>query len=216
MRFAHVRQAFGFFLFVISLVILISAIWPGRQESREVSFSTEELSQGMPPGSSTGDRFPEARQLRLDWPARLQAGGAQEVRLALDARPAGEGLADGTSVYDDYNILAESRLEFPGVQAAPAGDFSQPMQQGHPVEFAWQVQPEMEGEYHGRVWLYLVFIPHGGGNAQRQLLSVQDIPLRAVELPGLSLAGAQVVGIVGIVIGGVLCLDVVYAMLKKW
>lgn len=219
MRFARIRQIFGFCLFVVSLLILLYVIWPARLESREVSFTPQELSallEDMPPDSSSGYGFQEARQLRLEWPSRLQAGGRQEVRLALEAQSSGEALDDMANIFDDYDVLVESRLEFPGVQAAPVGVFSQPMLEGRPVEFVWNVRPEAAGKTTGRVWLHLVFIPHSGENLERQLLSVQEISLRAVGLHGLSLAAAQVIGVVGMVIGAVLCLDAVVNKVKKF
>jgi hypothetical protein len=215
MQFARIRQLSGLFLCISSLLLLIYAVWPARRENREVSFSSQELSQATPSGSSASYHFPEARHLRLDWPAKLRSGETQELRLNLKPRLSGEALEDGTIVYEDYAVLLEARLEIPGVQAAPPGEYSQPIQEGQSVEFEWQLQLDAPGYYQGQVWLHLLFVPHNGGDTQRQLLSVQEIPLRAIGLKWLSLAVAQVIGIVGIVIGGVLCLDLVIALASK-
>jgi hypothetical protein len=215
MQFARIRQLLGLLLSISSLLLLVYAIWPARREIRELHFSIQELSQATPSGSSASYQFPEARQLRLDWPENLRMGEMQEIGLVLESQTAVEALADGMNIYEDYKVLLEARLEIPGVPVAPPGEYSQPIKQGQPVEFEWQVHPSEQGYYQGQVWLHLLFVPYDSGDIQRQLLSVQEIPLRAVGLKWPSLAAAQVIGIVGIVIGGVLCLDLAITLVRK-
>lgn len=164
---------------------------------------------------------PENRLLVLEWPGkiRMDDSGTISLRLDLDdtgnVTPALEYIdreihsrpVDSADVYDTHNVVAQARLDMPGVEHSPTGEISEPMRPGVPVQFIWKVQPMETGTQRGTIWLHLLFIPHDGSESTRQLLSVQTIEFEAVSLLGMGGPAARVIGTVGLFAGAFLGLD---------
>jgi len=164
---------------------------------------------------------PEERLLVLEWPGKIRTGDSDLVILKLeisDSRkltPTAEFLGheikaepvEIPNVYDTHSVVAQARLDMIGVNYTPRGEVSEPMQPGDPVQFIWSVRPREVGSHRGTIWVHLVFVPLGDGEASRQPLSAQVIEIDAVNLLGLGGTPARVIGAVGTFLGAFLGLD---------
>jgi hypothetical protein len=103
--------------------------------------------------------------------------------------------------------LAAARLEFAGLLYTPADIVSQPLIQGKPVAFHWQVRPDGPGVYKGVVWLYFHSVPLDGGPETSRPVSAQEIEIRSIDFFGLSGMAARVSGGAGLLVGLLLILE---------
>jgi hypothetical protein len=134
------------------------------------------------------------------------SGGAASGGAASGgAAPVGEG---GT------NHLAAARLEFAGLLYTPADIVSQPLIQGKPVAFHWQVRPDGRGVYKGVVWLYFHSVPLDGGPESSRPVSAQEIEIRSIDFFGLSGMAARVSGGAGLLVGLLLILEGIWNWLR--
>ncbi len=158
--------------------------------------------------------IPETRLLTLDYPESIRLGDSDVVRLDFDPK---ESLPNAPfpSAYERYNVLAEARLEMPGVIVRPKDEVSEPFLPGQPVTFYWNVQPLTEGEHEGTVWFYLHFVPKEGGKDQRVALSAQRVTLRVTSLWGISTWVVQLLGLAGAFLGAVLLAPFVVALFGR-
>jgi hypothetical protein len=150
----------------------------------------------------------EQRLLTLEWPRVSRTGEKAAVRLVFDpfvreSQPSQISPPGGEA----YSVLAEARLELPGVPHTPLGEVSQALVPGRPVTFIWDLLPVVAGDEQGTVWLHLRFIPTGGGSELRQVLSAQRFEMRVIDFMGLSGPWARALGSAGAAVGAVLCLD---------
>jgi hypothetical protein len=165
--------------------------------------------------------IPENRLLVLEWPGKIRMDDSESIilRLEMDAtgivtptleyidRENRSGPVDSADVYDTHNVVAQARLDMPGVEHSPQGEISEPMRPGVPVQFIWKVRPLETGTQRGTIWLHLLFIPHDGSESSRQVLSVQKVEFEAVSLFGMGGPTARVIGTVGFFAGAFLGLD---------
>jgi hypothetical protein len=184
----------------VSLPLLVWGFWPPRREMVTVPL--------VPPAGMPS--LPEARTIRLAFSPRMRAGDSQIVELNLTA----EGDAANGGVYDEYNVIAEARLDLSLANVRPADTVSTALVEGGGATFYWEVSPREEGALRGTVWLYLRFVPKAGGEETRQPVSAQLVEVRSRSLLKRTGAQARVVGIVGFVIGLAILISVLWSRRK--
>ena len=173
--------------------------------------------------------IPEARQLILEWPAKIRTGDSDLVRLTLEMDEDGtltataeykghETTGEPVSIpnlYATHNVIAEAWLDLAGVQLAPQNTISQELRPGREVTFYWSLRPEDVGTYRGTAWMTLRFEPREGGSSQRLTMPPQPLEIRVVTLLGMSGRTARILGGIGTVLGAVFSADDIIAWLRK-
>lgn len=221
-----VRLFPGIFLFLVSMVILAWGTLPPENLTKSVSVPPSAIF--LPKlgeagnGSTALPVLSEERRLALHWPPVLRPGDAGMVILSvepyessgLNSGPA-DPAQDSENLAGTHNILAEARLELPGLQVSPTSAISQPMLAGRTVTFRWEVQAVRVGEYSGTVWLSLRFLSLEGNVAADRPVSAQVIDLRSEGLLGLSGSAGRYLGSAGLLTGVFLCLNAYWPEMGK-
>jgi hypothetical protein len=171
----------------ISLPLLVWGFWPPRRETRVLPLLPA-------PGMLS---LPEARTIRLKFLPVMRAGDSQIVELNLSA----DGAATDTSLYEEYNIIVEARLDLPFADVRPADVVSTALEEGGAATFYWDVNPREDGKLRGTVWLYLRLVPKAGGGETRQPVFAQLIGINSKSILGRTGSQARVVGVVGLIVG---------------
>ena len=144
--------------------------------------------------------LPEARTIRLEFSPVMRAGDSQIVELNLTA----DGEAADTSLYEEYRVIAEARLELPFANVRPADVVSTALVgQGGAATFYWEAAPREQGVSRGTAWLYLRLIPKAGGPAgeTRGAVSAQSVAIRSRSVLGRTGSQARAMGVVGSLVG---------------
>jgi len=187
------KQTFRLFLSLlflsVSLPLLVWGFWPPRRETVVLPLLP---APGMP-------SLPEARTIRLEFSPVMRAGDSQIVELNLTA----DGEAADTSLYEEYRVIAEARLELPFANVRPADIVSTALGQGGAATFYWEVTPREQGVSRGTAWLYLRLIPKAGGPAgeTRGAVSAQSVAIRSRSVLGRTGSQARAMGVVGSLVG---------------
>jgi hypothetical protein len=194
---------FGFLsilVLVFFLALLGWGIWPAGRETRLVQLTSMEVI-----GAESNDPTMQAQddwQLTLEWPTKLRRGDGDQVKLILsplelsDASPRSTGAAAAPG-----SLL--SRLDLTGLPYSPPGELSEGLQPGKTARFFWELQPQTEGVYPGRAWLYFRRAPFSGEQDQ-ELISVQPFEIQIVDFLGLGGPAARILGSLGTALGVVL------------
>lgn len=173
--------------------------------------------------------LPEQRRLTLEFPPVIRAGDADTVRLTLEVDDMGNitptaevdgNLVTGETVeipnlYETHNVLAQARFDMAGLEIVPSDIISEPLLPGEKVTFYWSLRPEEEGNYRGRVWLYLQFIPKQGGPSLTRTISSLPIEIEATTFMGIKAGPARWMGMIGSFISGVLGMPF-FEEIAKW
>ncbi len=216
MALQKIRRIFGLLLALVSLVVLVWGLRSGRVLSQSTALDSSDMSLPASPG--TGDSAaaalaPAPRLLELSWPGSLRLGDQGELRLSVTLPP-GDAMDDPSTIYNDYDLVLQSHLDLPGITRTPTGEVSPAMEPSHPTTVLWYLRPDAAGDFTGKVWLHLRFIPRsGGGQEQRIILAAQQVDIGVITLFGLSGSQARLFGSLGLAIGAVLCLDGLVARL---
>ena len=181
----------------VSLPLLVWGFWPPRRETVAVPLV---LPAGMP-------SLPEARTIHLTFSPRMRAGDSQIVEMNLTS----DGQSADGGGYEDYNLIAEARLDLSLADVRPADTVSTALVEGGGATFYWEVSPREGGALRGTVWLYLRFIPKAGGDETRQPVSAQLIEIHPTSILGRSGTEARVAGVAG----SLLALMLGFLLLKK-
>lgn len=199
------RRGLGFIIIAFSAYLLIWSVRPAEIRTRRVAFPEDAFRFGENnPGKTL-----EASQFQVAWPVEIPTGKTGEIFALLE--PVDQPVNDSAQ-----SQAIEARLEIPGISIAPGGTIQQALQAADPIEFHWQVQPARSGVYQGILWLHLVDVASPAGNFERRsLLSAQLVEVTAVSLLGMNAYLAQVIGIIGIISGTVLCLDVFIYIFRR-
>ncbi|HSQ38613.1 MAG TPA: hypothetical protein VLM78_00520 [Anaerolineales bacterium] len=171
----------------ISLPLLVWGFWPPRRETVTLPLLPAD---GMP-------SLPEARTIHLTFSPVMRASDAQIVELNLSA----DGEAGDASLYEEYNVIVEARLDLPFADVRPAEVVSTALGEGSAATFYWEVNPREVGELRGTVWLYLRLVPKAGGEETRQPVSAQLIGIRSKSVLGRTGSQARAAGVVGLIVG---------------
>ena len=173
----------------ISLPLLAWGFWPPQMATREVTIQ-------FPTG---GPSLPGERSLVLKVPEFIRAGDSAVAELSLLAE--GE-TAKANSVFDEYIVIAEARLDLPFAEVRPANLVSTTLAPGGTATFYWEIRPREEGTLRGEVWLYARFVPkEGDGEETRIPVSVQQVQVRSGGMWTRTGSEARAMGVVGTVIG---------------
>jgi hypothetical protein len=198
MQRATIRRLIGIVLLFLSAVLLVWSLWPPRLADQELTL------QIVRPANLDEHALkePAALGVHVTIPERVRTDQIQEVRLSLA----------GPETAPDPAILISSRLDLPGMDVGPAGEFNQALTPGQPVQFNWSIRARQPGSYTGTLWLYSAGTSaHQASASERQLLLAQPVAITAASLFGLGGPAAQVIGMVGIVIGAALAADLLLA-----
>ena len=184
-----IRLMLAFVFLLVSLSLLFWGFWPPRRETVVLPLLP---APGMP-------SLPEARTIRLEFSPVMRAGDSQIVELNLTA----DGEAADTSLYEEYRVIAEARLELPFANVRPADIVSTALGQGGAATFYWEVTPREQGVSRGTAWLYLRLIPKAGGPAgeTRGAVSAQSVAIRSRSVLGRTGSQARAMGVVGSLVG---------------
>jgi len=192
MRKSVIPKLLGLILLIASVSLLIWGYYPQQEENLTL-------------------QIPGIGQQSLSWTASFRAGDFGRLRLILssaeleldrNAMLSNEGgkldPVHQEILKDPYNIVAETRIELPGVRILPGAEMSQPMRPGEDLKTIWQIMPSESGTYHGEVWLYLHPISENQGDGIRQPISILNIHLKSIDLYGVTGRQARILGMVGI------------------
>jgi hypothetical protein len=169
-----------------SISLLMWGFWPPRRETVTVPLT---LPAGMP-------SLPETRQIELTYSPSIRAGDSQIVELKLTS----EGESGNASVYDEFNVIAEARLDLPFSDVRPSDAVSTALVKDGAATFYWEIDPSEAGKLSGTMWLYLRFIPKAGGEEMRQPVSAQLLEIRSRSMLGRTGAEARVAGVIGLIV----------------
>lgn len=220
-----IRRILGLITILLSLGLILWGVIPLPRAQSGLGFTPEmmtlpEMDAPAPPAVL------ETRTLRLEAPAAIRAGDSDLVQLTLDSGAETISSTPGASVavtqtvsfpnvYNTHSVLAEARLDLAGAQVSPAGLVSQSLLPGRAVTFYWSVRPAEASTYRGVVWLYLRFIPLGGGVDTQLALSAQPLEIQGADLFGLTGEAARLLGVLGVILGSLISLDAVVEWLRK-
>ncbi len=85
-----------------------------------------------------------SRPIRLEMPRQLRRGVLNILRLQVGV----------SSAEDAPTVLAEARLEIPGMQIQPGSIIETAMAPGYPVTFEWQIRTEEITHPNGTLWIH--------------------------------------------------------------
>ena len=212
----------------LGLLFLLPACGAGSAPefpAETVSTAQAHATQNLPPptqaptqASTAISRIPEKRFLTLEFPPEIRAGDSDLVRLTLEVDDLGNitptAEIDGNEItgtvievrdlYETHHIIAEAKMDMAGIEIVPAELISEPLLRGESVTFYWSIRPEDAGEYRGRVWLYLRFVPKDGGSEETRTISSQFIEISATTFLGFKAGPARTVGAIGSFFGAIL------------
>lgn len=182
--FPRMRRWIGAAIVLASVGMLLWGLWPSPTTLHRLELSADEL--GMPYG----------RQVRLEWPARLQQGDHGEVNLVLDA-------PEQPSAVPPVPLVA--RLEFPALEIDPPGEQQEGLNPTLPARFTWKVVGYRPGRYSGTAWLYRT-VSAGNSSADQQPLMAPRFDIEVHSLAGLGGPLARGLSLVGLILGAGLIL----------
>ena len=171
----------------VSLPLLVWGFWPPHRETRVVPLVPSNL----------GLTLSEPRDIRLEFSPSIRAGESEIVRLWLE--PGADYVVD--NLYNQYTVIVEARLELPFADVRPADIISTPLVVGGSASFYWEVKPRQPGTVRGTAWLYLRFLPKGGGEGTRVPVSAQQLEISSGSVLKWTGAQARVLGVVGSLVG---------------
>ena len=175
---------------------------------------------GHPPVEPTPTVLVEARLVELEWPAHLRLGDSDVVRLTLIPS------IDGYTVQTDfpehsselqpvqvtrpggYDLIATARLDGVGFLFAPAGEQAQYLPPGERLTWQWSLQPRAAGQHRLAVVLLLRWVPQPGtsGTARENVVYSRGLDIQVRSFFGLTRSQAMAGGLLGLLLGGGLCL----------
>ena len=192
------RIGLGFIILVISIIFLAWGYWPAHRELRV-----------RPVSGAVESAAPDKQALTLLFPPRIRVGEIGVVRLTLDVDalkdliPPGE--TDSSTIGDTQTFITEARFDLPGINVRPTELISAPVSSGQTAVFYWTLRPNEVGKFRGTIWLYLRLVDKQTGQESRETLSAQIVEIESVKLLGLPLNRVRTIGLLGALIGFILC-----------
>jgi len=181
-------------ILAVSVYLLFWGFLPPRREDVSQPLL---LPDGLP-------SLPGQRVIRIAYSPVMRAGETQTIELNLTS----EGDEQATRLYNDYNLIAEARLDMSLADVRPLDLISTALVEGGKATFYWEVYPRQAGTLRGTIWLYLRFFPKTGGEEFRQPVSAQLIEIRSRSLLGWTGSVVRSAGVVmfllGLTLGGLI------------
>jgi hypothetical protein len=184
---------------ISSVGILVWGAWPRAHESHNL----------VVPGFGL---------MTLEWNPKNRLGDITVVKLTLETISNEEDLAVvpqpiRISSYSHYSQhpevspekkasrVVEARLEIPAVNMNPRDTVGQSFRPGDEVVFYWNINSHTEGDFQGRIWLYIGNQSLVGDYGDRYPITVQTIKLQWRDFFGLSGIAARYIGLFGLLAG---------------
>lgn len=205
MVFTRLRRAGGIVLSITGLVVLLWGSWPARQVTHEITYSYgKELA--LPVGWDGLQLPPSLKDgiFSLQWPAWIRLGDEGKIRLQLDGKPPKPPCPDGDT---DHLFTIVSRLELPGVRIVPGSELSQPIVPCQPMIQGWTIRPSGGHKTWGTIWLHLGASGLPPGSEPEMAVAAVPLVIPVTSLFGLGGAQARLVGVLAILIGLALNID---------
>ncbi|MFZ0533471.1 MAG: hypothetical protein WAM09_09845 [Anaerolineales bacterium] len=213
------RRVLSLGLLLFSGYLLIWAILSSMRQVVVQSISPSEMqipSSGEPPIPS----ILESRQVILEWPASMRIGDNGIITLIFEPiqkdAPSPDPQAELTNVYNNYNLMAEARIEAVGIKVDPANPTRESMPSGQSVKFKWQVSVEQAGSYNCNLWLSLRFLPLDGSQASQVPIYVHEVEIHATSLVGMSGPVGRLLGGMGIIFSILVIFDDMIGLVTRW
>jgi hypothetical protein len=196
-----IRWVIGVVLLLLGLILIVWLLLPDSNVTQTTSKMTPTIS-----GQS-----PEERTLKLVYPQKIKVGCIGIVQINLlpinpSGNPGNNESANGIGKIHKNNLI-ETRLEFPGVRIFPNIIMRQPIVEGIPVRFVWNITPILSGNYRGTIWLYEIYQNDETNNELRKVLATQRIQIIATSFFGLNCSYAKIVSVFCIGTGLLLLID---------
>jgi len=210
------RQLLTVMSVLLALILLGWGAWPLTQKTlrRELLPAAMQLPAIDESSAAPRPAIPGGRILTLRFPENMRVGEAASARLILsEEQPAALQFPD---IFQSHNVLAEARLELPGLKILPANSVRQPLRPGQPAIFYWSIIAAQAGRYEGKAWFYLTFLSLSDGSATRLALSAQPVEIVARGFLGLPAAPTRALGLLGSILGAVLGFPILFdAVMQK-
>jgi hypothetical protein len=155
--------------------------------------------------------------MTLKWDSHHPIGDVSVIELSLDLEerddlvfaPIPQKSISYTSSYRNPGEtdtvlsaeLAEARLELPGIEVKPREMVAQPFHPGGEAVFYWNVISNIEGDFMGRIWVYVRNQANSGKEANRYPIAVQPVEFNWQSFFGLNGTMARYIGIFGLTAG---------------
>jgi hypothetical protein len=208
MTVSRLRRVSAAALVIIGIAMVLWVSLPAGRVAQEISYvygqaispPEEWVDLQIPPALTDGE-------IKVEYPGWIWLGDSGQIRMTLAERGAPPSCDAGDRPADPFDL--SGRLELPGVLALPGSELRQAVVDCRTALLAWTIEPETSGDYSGTLWLRLL---HTGNNDDsEQSLSMAAVPLEmsAGSLAGLSAPQARVVGVLAVLIGLALNVDLV-------
>jgi hypothetical protein len=169
--------------------------------------------------TATPLELPEARQVELEYPAQMQIGDSDVIRLSLVPSKAGYTVQaefpDHQTTREDvaiqrpegYALLAVARLDGVAFDLSPQGEQVRSLPTGEPVSWSWSLTPRRPGRQRLALTLMLRWQPTA--NQYTALLPLREavvfsrgLEVQVTSILGLAPAQAEAAGLVLLVAAG--------------
>jgi hypothetical protein len=178
----------------------------------------------LTPAATTFPELPEARQVDLEYPASIQLGDSDVIRLSLTPSQAGYTVQaefpDHQTASEDvvlqrpsgYTLLAVARLDGVAFDLSPQGEQVRSLPAGEPVSWSWSLTARRPGRQ--RLALTLLLRWQAANPQDAALLATREstvfsrgLEVQVTSILGMAPAQAQTLGlallaVVGLLVGG--------------
>ena len=226
---AHtIRRVLATCILLLSVILLVWAMLPGKREVATLVLSPFEMKMTSGSAGST-PAILEDRRVTLEWPSSMRIGDKGIINLTFDVNAGGNptpSLASGasneggngqslTNVYITHNVMLEGRFEVAGMRVDPANPISESLPEGQPVSFKWEVSMPQAGSYECTLWLTLHFLPLDGSEASHQPIYARRIKIDNTSLLGIGGSAVRLLGAGGILLSGCVVFDDMIGVVKN-
>jgi hypothetical protein len=205
MVLTSLRRAGGFILAVAGVGVWLWGIWPARQISQAIPYQWEEGIQ-LPSGWEEVVAPPALENgiFTLRWPSMIRLGDEGKIRLELAATDSGSPCSEQEN---STEFVLKSRLELTGARVAPGDELTQPVVPCQVLFQAWTLRPMTSEPLDGTIWLHLETTVSKNGNSPGRPIAALPVTITPTSLVGLTGSQARLVGILAVLIGLILNID---------
>jgi hypothetical protein len=208
-------------LIIVVIAVIVYSYLSLVQTQKTIPFSLltpADLQSGLP-ADLPAFLINEQRTLSLSYPAQLWAGQEGTISMLISpANPNTQGPdVNSNSNPSGYNVDVEARLELDNVDVLPGKTIIEPIKEGKPVLFLYEINSDSALQFNGNLWVYLNIVqPQSGKDWQVTRLA---LPLESEINPflGMTVNLARIIGysLLGLDFTGILLLILFQQPLKK-